>query len=98
MSLGGHYTLKVKGGHSDKPLGNPIVDALHAGTDSPRAPFGPPSAEFEPAPKNSRAPVIEQVESPLKIPETPEVALEKMRREEDNHSEDGNTPSYLCGR
>jgi hypothetical protein len=61
-------------------------------------PSASPSAELEPAPKNSRAPVIEQVESPLKILETPEVALEKMQREEDNHSEDGNTPSYLCGR
>jgi hypothetical protein len=48
-----------------------------------------PSAEFEPAPKNSRVSVIERVESPLQVPETPEVALEKMRREEDNHSEVG---------
>jgi hypothetical protein len=92
MSLGGYYTPKVK--HSDKPLDNPSVDALHAGADSPRS----PSAEFKPAPKSSRAPVIERAESPLEIPEIPEVALEKMRREEDNHSEDGNTPSHLCGR
>ena len=53
--------------------------------------------EFEPAPKNSRAPVTERVESSLEIPETPDVALEKIQREEDDHSEDGNTP-HIYGR
>jgi hypothetical protein len=70
------------------------LTALHAGTDSPRS----PSIEFEPAPKNSRAPVTEQVKSSLEIPETLEVALEKIQREEDSHNEDGNTPYlYECG-
>ena len=64
-----------------------MVDELHAGTDSPRS----SSIEFEPAPKDSRAPVTELVESSLKIPETTEITLGKMQREEDNHSEDGNT-------
>jgi hypothetical protein len=32
------------------------------------------------------------------IPEMPEIALEKLQREEDNHSEDGNAPSHLCRR
>jgi hypothetical protein len=80
--------------HSDKPPNNPTVDTLHAGTDSPRS----PSIEFEPAPKNSKAPVTERIESSLEIPETPEVALEKIRREKDSHSEDSNTPSHLYGR
>jgi len=71
-----------------------MVDALHAGTDSPRSSL----IEFEPAPKDSRAPVTERVESSLEIPETLEITLEKMQREEDSHSEDGNTPSHLYGR
>jgi hypothetical protein len=79
--------------HSDKPLDNPTVDALHADTDSPR----PPSVEFELALKDSRAFITERVESSLEIPETPEVALEKIQREENSYSEDGNT-SYACGR
>jgi hypothetical protein len=69
-----------------------MVDALHAGTDSPQSP------SIEPAPKDSRAPVTERVKSSLEIPETPEITLEKMQREEDSHSEDGNTPSHLYGR
>ena len=69
-----------------------MVDALHAGTDSSQSP------SIEPAPKDSRAPVTERVESSLEIPETPEITLEKMQREEDSHSEDGNTPSHLYGR
>ena len=97
MSLGGHYTLKVKGAFRQTSW-QPDRGRAACRHGQPSGPLRPLSAEFEPAPKNSRAPVIEQVESPLKIPETPEVALEKMQREEDNHSEDGNTPSYLCGR
>jgi hypothetical protein len=69
-----------------------MVDALHAGMDSPQSP------SIEPAPKDSRAPVTERVESSLEIPETPEITLEKMQREEDSHSEDGNTPFHLYGR
>jgi hypothetical protein len=80
--------------HSSKPLDNPTVHTLPAGTDSP----GSPSTEFEPAPKDSKALVTERVESSPEIPKTPAVALEKMRREEDSHSEDGNTPSHAYGR
>jgi hypothetical protein len=57
--------------------------------------WGPQSPSIEPAPNDSRAPVTEQVESSLEIPETPEITLEKMQREEDSHSEDGNTPSHF---
>jgi hypothetical protein len=31
------------------------------------------------------------------IPETLIITLEKMRREEDDHSKDGNTPSHAYG-
>jgi hypothetical protein len=79
---------------SDKPLNNPSVDALHTGTDSSRS----PATELEPAPKDSRAFVTKRPENSPKIPETPIIALEKMRREEDDHSEDDNTPSYAYGR
>ena len=71
-----------------------MVDTLHAGTDNLQS----LSIEFESAPKDSRVPVTERVESSLEIPETPEITLEKMQREEDSHSEDGNTPSHLYGR
>jgi hypothetical protein len=67
-----------------------MVDALHASTDSPRSSL----IEFEPALKDSRAPVTERVESSLEIPETPDVALEKIQSEEDSHSEDGNAPIW----
>jgi hypothetical protein len=77
--------------HSDKPLDNLTVDALHPGTDNSRS----PSTELEPTPKDSEAPVTERLESSLEIPETP-AALEMMRHEEDDHGDDGNTPSYLC--
>ena len=66
-----------------------MIDALHADTDSSQSP------SIELAPKDSRAPVTERVESSLEIPETPEITLEKMQREENSHSEDGNTPSHL---
>ena len=79
-------------GHSDKPLDNLTFDALHAGTDSSRS----PSTELEPAPKDSEAPVTERLESSVEIPETPAAALEMMRHEEDDHGDDGNTPSHLC--
>ena len=69
-----------------------MIDALHADTDSSQSPL------IELAPKDSRAPVTERVESSLEIPETPEITLEKMQRKEDSHSEDGNTPSHLYGR
>jgi hypothetical protein len=71
---------------SDKPLDDPSVDALHTGTDS----FRSPSTELEPAPKDSTAFVTERPENSPEIPETPEITLEKMRREGDDHSEDGN--------
>jgi hypothetical protein len=53
---------------------------LYTGTDSSRS----PSTELEPAPKDSKAFVTKRPEN---SPETPIIALEKMRREEDNHSE-----------
>jgi hypothetical protein len=71
---------------SDKPLDDLSVDALHTGTDSSRF----LSTELEPAPKDSRAFVIERPENSPEIPETPIVALEEMRREENDHSENGN--------
>jgi hypothetical protein len=58
---------------------------LHAGTDSPRSSL----IEFEPAPKDSRAPVTERVERSLEIPETLEITVEKMQCEEDSPSENG---------
>ena len=78
--------------YSDRPLNNLIFDAMYAGTDSSRS----PSTELEPAAKDSEAPVTERLESSLEIPETPAAALEMMRHEEDNHGDDGNTPSHLC--
>ena len=52
----------------------------------------PLSIELGPAPKNSRAFTTKRLESSLEILETPAVALEKMRREEDDLSEDSSTP------
>jgi len=63
------------------------------GTDSPR----PLLTELEPAPKGSEVFTTKRLESSLEVLETPAVALEKMQREEDGHSDDGNTPSHLCG-
>lgn len=42
--------------------------------------------------------MIEQPKNSPEIPETPTVALKNMRRWEDDHSEDGDTPSDLYGR
>jgi hypothetical protein len=53
---------------------------------------GPPSIELGPAPEDSGAFITKRLGSSLKIPETPAVALEKMRHEEDNLSDDCNTP------
>jgi hypothetical protein len=78
---------------SDKPLDDLSVDTLHTGTDSSRS----PSTELEPAPKDSRAFVTKRPENSPEIPETPIIALEEMRRKEDDHSDDGNTPSYAYG-
>jgi hypothetical protein len=66
---------------------------VHTGTDNSRS----PSIEFEPAPKDSRAFVPKRLENSSEIPETPIIALKKMRREEGDHSEDGNTPSHAYG-
>ena len=77
---------------SDKPLDNLTVDALHPSTDGSRS----PSTELEPVPKDSEAPVSERLESSLEILETPAAALKMMRHEEDDHGDDGNTPSHLC--
>jgi hypothetical protein len=75
--------------HSDKPLDNLTVDTPHASLTSP-------PSELKPAPKDSGPPVTERLESSLEIPETPAVALEMMRCEEDDHGDNGNTPSHLC--
>ena len=91
MSLGGHYTPKVKG-IPTSPLDNPTADALHAGTDSSRSPL----TELRPAPKDSKAPVTERLKSSPEIPETPVAALEMARYKENDHNNDGNTPSHLC--
>jgi hypothetical protein len=81
-------------GHAlHKPLDNLSVDALHIGTDSSRS----PSTELEPSPKDSRAFITKRPGNSPEIPETLIIALEKMRREEDDHSEDGNTLSYAYG-
>jgi hypothetical protein len=50
-----------------------------------------PSIELGPAPKDSKAFITNQLGSSLEIPETLAAALEKMRREEDDLSEDCNT-------
>jgi hypothetical protein len=77
---------------SDKPLDNLSVDALHTGTDGSRS----PSTDLKPAPKDSRAFVTKRPENSPEIPETPTIALEKIWREEDDHSEDGKyTLSYM---
>jgi hypothetical protein len=68
-----------------------MVDTLHAGTDSP----GSPSTVFRPATKDTRALIAEGFEISPEIAETPEIALEKMGCEEDDHSDDGNTPSLM---
>jgi hypothetical protein len=65
---------------------------LYAGTDSSRS----SSVEFELALKDSRAFIIERTESSLEISKTLKVTLEKIQREENSYSEDGNTP-YACG-
>jgi hypothetical protein len=78
---------------SDKPLDDLSINVLHTGTDSSRS----PSTELEPVPKDSRAFVTKRPESSPEIPETPAATLEMMRREEDDHSEDGNTPSHAYG-
>jgi hypothetical protein len=66
------------------------VDTLHVRIDSLR--FN--STEFEPPPKDSRAPIAERSEISPVIPETPAVAPKNMRCEEDDHS-DGNTLSFI---
>ena len=80
--------------HSTAPTYNPTLDALHTDTDSPRS----NSTELEPSPEGSTVPVAERPKISPEIPETPTGALENMQREEDNDSDDGNTPSHLCSR
>jgi hypothetical protein len=54
------------------------------------------STELKPTPKNSRAFITTQPENSPEIPETPVTAPKKVRREEEDHNEDGNTPlSYI---
>jgi hypothetical protein len=80
--------------HSATPLHNqPTVEALHAGTDSLES----TSTELECPPKDSRGPVAERPENSPEVPETPTVALESVRRGDDDHSDDGNTLSHFRG-
>jgi len=67
---------------------------LHTDTDSPRSNL----TKFEPSPEGSTIPVAKRSKVSPEIPETPTSALENMQREEDNNSDDGNTPSHLCSR
>ena len=78
--------------HSATPLHNqPTAEALHADTDSLKS----ISTEFERPPKDSRGPVAERPENSPEIPETPTVALEGVRRGDDDHSDDGNALSHF---
>jgi hypothetical protein len=74
---------------SNKRLDDPTVDTLHAGTDSPGSP------SFGAATKDAGAPVAEGFESSPEIAETPEIACGRIRYEEGDHSDDGNTPSLM---
>jgi hypothetical protein len=71
--------------YSNKPFNNLTGNTLHADTDSVRS----PSTEFEPAPKDSMALITQRLEGSPEIPETPVVALENLRREEGDYSDDG---------
>ena len=73
----------------DNALDNLSVDALHTGMNSSRS----SSTELGPALEDSRAFVIKRPENSPEIPETPVIVLERMRGEEDDHS-DGNEPSH----
>jgi hypothetical protein len=80
--------------HSPTPLHNqPTVEALHAGTDSLES----ASTELERPPKDSRGSVAERPENSPEIPETPTVALESVRRGDDDRSDDGNSLSHFRG-
>lgn len=46
-------------------------------------------------PKDSRASGTEEFENSVEIAETPEVALEQVRRDKDDHSDDGNISSFM---
>src|SRR5277367_6019446 len=76
-----------------EPLSEPPSCARRADTDNAE----PILTTSESAPRDSRAFVIEQPKNSPEIPETLTVALENVRHEDD-HSEDGNTPSHACGR
>jgi hypothetical protein len=74
--------------HSATLLHNqPTVEALHAGTDSLES----ISTELECPPKDSRGPVAERTRNSPEILEILIVALESVRRGDDDHSDDGNT-------
>jgi hypothetical protein len=49
-----------------------MVNALYTDTDSLQSPL------IEPAPKDSKAPVTERIESSLEIPEIPEITFKKI--------------------
>jgi hypothetical protein len=71
------------------PLHNPTFDALQAGTDSVRS----ASTEFEPPPSDSQVPTAERPEISQEIPETPTVAVNNVRHE-DNKSDNGDPSSH----
>jgi hypothetical protein len=62
-----------------------------------RTALSPASTELERPLKDSRGPVAERAENSPEIPETPTVALESMRRGDDDHSDDGNSLSHFRG-
>jgi hypothetical protein len=64
---------------------NPTVDTLHAGPDS----RGSTLTELEPPPNEFRVLAVELSEISPEIPETQAIALENIRREQDDHSNDG---------
>jgi hypothetical protein len=76
---------------STAPRQSPTVDALYAGPDS----LAGSSTELESPSKDSTALIAERPNLSPEIPETPPAALKDVRREKDNHGEDGDTPSCL---
>jgi hypothetical protein len=72
---------------SRTPLHNPRADVPDAGTDSRRSAL----TKVEPPPKDSSASIAELTDISTEIPETPAAALNNMRHETDNNSDDGNT-------
>jgi hypothetical protein len=73
------------------PVHNSTPDTLRASSGS----LGPTLTGLEPS-KEYGVLAAELSEILPEIPETPAGALENIRREQDDHSDDGNTLSRLC--